>query len=122
MSFSSDLPTPPRDVGDRQCGTVNQDAAHLAVGNLAAVGITTGRDDQTSLDFSNFARSAYDRCHTLAAPGVCMETNFPLPAHHTVGDGISFSAPVVSGVLALCIHTHRCGDSTPARNLRPRTT
>ncbi|MET7759265.1 hypothetical protein ABZT27_31890 [Streptomyces sp. NPDC005389] len=47
-----------------------------------------------------------------------MESTFPLPAHHAVSDGTSFSAPVVSGVLALCIHTHRCGDSSPARNLK----
>ncbi|MFE6035992.1 S8 family serine peptidase [Streptomyces sp. NPDC056452] len=75
-------------------------------------------DDQTSLEFSNFARSATDRRHTLAAPGVCVESNSPLPAHHAVGDGTSFAAPAVSGVLALCIHTHRCGESTPVRNLR----
>lgn len=75
-------------------------------------------DDQTSLEFSNFARSATDRRHTLAAPGVCVESNFPLPAHHSVGEGTSFSAPAVAGVLALCIRAHRCGDSTPARNVK----
>ncbi|MFF0013283.1 S8 family serine peptidase [Streptomyces sp. NPDC005374] len=75
-------------------------------------------DDQASLEFSNFARSASDRRHTLAAPGVCVESTFPLPAHHAVGDGTSFAAPAVSGVLALCIHAGRCGHSTPARNLR----
>ncbi|WP_343234624.1 MULTISPECIES: hypothetical protein [unclassified Streptomyces] len=47
-----------------------------------------------------------------------MESNFPLPAHHAVALGTSFASPVVAGVLALCVHTHRCGASTPARNLR----
>ncbi|MFE4256810.1 S8 family serine peptidase [Streptomyces sp. NPDC056910] len=75
-------------------------------------------DDEAALEFSNFARSAADRKHTIAAPGVCNESNFPLPSHHAFGDGTSFAAPVVSGVLALCIDTGRCGDSSPARNLR----
>ncbi|MFD5142089.1 S8 family serine peptidase [Streptomyces sp. NPDC058401] len=75
-------------------------------------------DDEAALSFSNFARSAADRKHTLAAPGVCMESTIPLPNHHAVGDGTSFASPVVAGVLALCIDAGRCGDSTPARNLR----
>ncbi|WP_167829010.1 S8 family serine peptidase [Streptomyces sp. MZ04] len=74
-------------------------------------------DDLASLEFSNFARSGTDRRHTLAAPGVCMEGNAPLPFHHTVNLGTSFAAPVVSGALALCIHTHRCSHTNPARNL-----
>ncbi|MFF1336052.1 S8 family serine peptidase, partial [Streptomyces sp. NPDC058298] len=170
MSFGSSVPVPPADVDDRQCGTANQDAIHLAVCNLTAAGVTSvaaagnhstdlalsapaaydeviavtamadfdgkpgakvapvcygadfgfygDRDDQAVLQFSNFARSATDRRHTLAAPGVCMETNYPRPVHHAVGDGTSFSAPAVSGVLALCIYTHRCQESSPARNLK----
>ncbi|MFF1686943.1 MULTISPECIES: S8 family serine peptidase [unclassified Streptomyces] len=77
-----------------------------------------GDADDAPAPFSDFARSAADRKHTVAAPGVCVESNFPLPAHHALGDGTSFAAPVVSGVLALCIDTGRCGDSSPARNLR----
>nr|WP_277349528.1 S8 family serine peptidase [Streptomyces sp. S3(2020)] len=170
MSFGSFQTSPPADLDDRQCGTANQDAIHLAVCNLKAAGVTSvasagndsndlalsapaaydevvavtamadfdGRpgarvapvcygsdyglyghvDDQASLEFSNFARSATDRRHTVAAPGVCVESNYPLPAHHAVGDGTSFSAPAVSGVLALCIHTHRCQDSSPSHNLK----
>lgn len=166
MSFAG----PPANLDERRCGTANLDAIHLAVCNVAAVGVTSVaaagndskdlalsapaaydeviavtamadfdgkpgarvapvcygvdygfygyRDDQVSLEFSNFARSAADRRHTLAAPGVCVESNYPLPAHHAVGDGTSFAAPSVVGVLALCIHAHRCNDSSPAGNLK----
>ncbi|MFF0482791.1 S8 family serine peptidase [Streptomyces sp. NPDC004435] len=171
MSFISDPVVPPGDVDDGRCGTVSQDAAHLALCNVVAQGITPvaaagnvrvdiarvtpagwnevitatamadydgkpgGRkkpavcygvdegffgeaDDLAALEFSNFARSAADRRHTVAAPGVCMEASTPLPLHHSVVVGTSFAAPATSGVLALCIHSGRCGDSDPARNLK----
>ncbi|WP_177181883.1 S8 family serine peptidase [Streptomyces sp. TLI_105] len=170
MSLGSDPTEPPADMDDGHCGTVNDDAAHLAICNVTNHGVTSvvaagnhtvdlartvpaaydevitatamadfdgkpggkvkplcyGRDfgfygdadDEASLPFSNFARSTGDRRHTVAAPGVCMESNVPLPYHHAFGDGTSFASPAVAGVLALWVQTHRCGDSTPARNLR----
>ncbi|MER5894411.1 S8 family serine peptidase [Streptomyces sp. NPDC001876] len=76
-------------------------------------------DDQATLEFSNFARSPADRRHTVAAPGVCVETTDPHGiSHHTFVDGTSFASPGVAGVTALCIAKGRCGTSTPGRNLR----
>ncbi|MCB5164488.1 S8 family serine peptidase [Streptomyces bambusae] len=76
-------------------------------------------DDQAALEFSNFARSARDRRHTVAAPGVCIFTTSSAPeAPYTAVDGTSFASPVIAGTTALCIAHGPCGRSTPARNLR----
>lgn len=159
----------PQGADDGRCGTVNQDAFHLAVCNAVRAGVTLvasagnehfdlsrkapaaydevitatamadfdgkpgGRaapdcygldlgffghaDDQATLEFSNFARSSEDRRHTVAAPGVCIETTAP-DARYTVVDGTSFASPAVTGVVALCIERGNCGATTPVRNLR----
>ncbi|MDD9381515.1 S8 family serine peptidase [Streptomyces sp. ZAF1911] len=82
-------------------------------------GLFGDADDQATLEFSNFARSARDREHTVAAPGVCMVTTSSDPAApYTAVDGTSFASPVTAGTAALCIAHGPCGHSTPARNLR----
>ncbi|MFG3370620.1 S8 family serine peptidase [Streptomyces sp. NPDC090032] len=81
-------------------------------------GFVGNADDQASLEFSDFARSSTDRQHTVAAPGVCMETTEPPGSTITWVDGTSYASPVVSGVTALCIAKGRCGAGSPARNLR----
>ncbi|MET9893471.1 S8 family serine peptidase [Streptomyces sp. NPDC006465] len=75
-------------------------------------------DDEAALEFSNFARSVADRRHTVAAPGVCMETTEPPGSPYTWVDGTSYAAPVVTGVTALCVSVGRCGTDSPGRNLR----
>ncbi|MGW6405216.1 S8 family serine peptidase [Streptomyces sp. NPDC055134] len=54
----------------------------------------------------------------MAAPESCVETTYLPPSRNAILSGTSFSAPAVTGVTALCIAKDRCGDSTPARNLR----
>ncbi|MER6202763.1 S8 family serine peptidase [Streptomyces sp. NPDC001586] len=156
---------------DGHCGTVNNDALHLAVCNTTRAGVTLvasgegrnvdiamqapasydevltttamsdvdGRpggksapecfgfelgsrgyvDDQATLRFSDFARSAADRRHTVAGPGICMAA-WPRPQQPqpTVLFGGGLSAPVVTGIAALCIDSGRCADGAPARTLR----
>ncbi|MFA3842798.1 hypothetical protein [Streptomyces aureus] len=75
-------------------------------------------DDEAVLGFSNFATSTADRRHAVAAPGDCMETTYLLPGFFALVAGMSFSAPVVTGVTALCVCVGRCGTNSPARNLR----
>ncbi|MEU4150056.1 S8 family serine peptidase [Streptomyces sp. NPDC026659] len=75
-------------------------------------------DDEAALEFSDFARAAEDRRHTVAAPGVCMETTEPPGSPYTWVDGTSYASPVVAGVTALCVSVGRCGTHSPARNLR----
>jgi subtilisin len=75
--------------------------------------------DDTASFFSNFARLAADRQHTLAASGFCAVSTLPLEAcatpdnpHPPLCDGIasgtSFSSPAVAGTAALCIAIGRC--------------
>ncbi|MER5383009.1 S8 family serine peptidase [Streptomyces sp. NPDC002688] len=75
-------------------------------------------DDQAVLGFSNFATSAADRRHAVAAPGDCMESTYLSPGFFALVAGTSFSAPVVTGVTALCVSVGRCGTDSPGRNLR----
>ncbi|MER5894412.1 S8 family serine peptidase [Streptomyces sp. NPDC001876] len=81
-------------------------------------GLDGHADDQASLLFSNFARSQADRRHTVAAPGVCIETTGSPGFPYVVEQGTNYAAPAVTGVAALCIAKGRCGTSSPGRNLR----
>ncbi|MFI8420026.1 S8 family peptidase [Streptomyces sp. NPDC085479] len=156
---------------DGNCGTVNQDALHLAVCNTARAGVTLvasagsfnvgfammapaaydevltttamtdfdgkpgGKaaptcygedlstfgylDDQAAIPFSNFARSAADRRHTIAAPGICLETApRPTDPNPALFAGATTATAIVTGVAALCVDSGRCGTDTPADNVR----
>ena len=68
-------------------------------------------DDKAAF-FSNFATLPEDKAHTVAAPGVCVASTFPGDSY-AVESGTSFSAPIVSGVVALCIASGHCAGLTP---------
>lgn len=64
--------------------------------------------------FSDWAVEPSDAAHTVSAPGVCVPSTF-VDSQYAVWSGTSFSAPVVSATVALCI------DSGPCAGLRPKT-
>ena len=68
-------------------------------------------DDQAAF-FSSFATLPEDKAHTIAAPGVCIQSTYPGDIY-AIDSGTSFSAPIVSGVVALCIATGHCAGLTP---------
>jgi subtilisin family serine protease len=70
------------------------------------------RDDEPAI-FSNFATDPADLDHIVAAPGVCVSSTF-IGGQYATGSGTSFSAPIVSGVVALCIHSGSCPEDAPA--------
>jgi subtilisin len=70
--------------------------------------------DDTAVFFSNFATISADQAHTVAAPGVCIVTDF-LGGQLAVESGTSFSSPLVAGVVALCIASGPCAGLTPAQ-------
>jgi subtilisin len=74
------------------------------------LGFPDGQDDAAA-PFSNFARSGADQLHTVAAPGVCIDTTLPpeagFPGYGAV-DGTSLASPHIAGLAALCLSSGRC--------------
>jgi len=70
-----------------------------------------GAVDDKAAFFSNFATLPEDKAHTVAAPGVCLGST-ALGDSYAGGTGTSFSAPLVSGLVALCIASGHCAGLT----------
>ncbi|MCM6764428.1 S8 family serine peptidase, partial [Rathayibacter sp. ZW T2_19] len=86
-------------------------------GSLAAVpcaNVTT-KDDSVAIN-SNFAVSAADQAHTIAAPGMCPYTTKLGGGYAYVQSGTSMSAAAVSGVVLDCLSAGgSCVGKTPAQ-------
>ncbi|QHC65363.1 hypothetical protein GSU68_01395 [Rathayibacter sp. VKM Ac-2759] len=86
-------------------------------GGLAAApcaGVDTA--DDTTAGKSNFAVSAADRAHTVAAPGVCPYTTKLGGSYAYVQSGTSMSAAAVSGVVLDCLSSGgSCAGKSPAQ-------
>ena len=73
--------------------------------------------DDTPAFFSNFAVSQKDSAHTLAAPGVCVSSDY-FGSNVATDSGTSFASPFGAGVVALCIAHGPCGGLSPKEVLR----
>ncbi len=71
--------------------------------------------DDVAADFSNFATLPADQAHTIAAPGVCINSTFIDGGAGVWGIGTSFAAPHVAGTAALCISSGACEGLSPAQ-------
>jgi subtilisin len=73
--------------------------------NGGAVATCRADVDDTSADFSNFTTVGHaDANHTIAAPGVCIESTWKGSTYNTIS-GTSMASPHVAGTAALCIAT-----------------
>jgi subtilisin family serine protease len=73
-----------------------------------------GQSDDVPATFSNFATSAVDQAHTIAAPGVCVPSSY-FDGGNGHASGTSFASPLVAGTVALCIYSGPCTGLTPAQ-------
>jgi subtilisin family serine protease len=71
-----------------------------------------GETDDAPATFSNYATSAADRAHTIAAPGVCINSTWLSGGYNTIS-GTSMASPHAAGVAALCI-AGPCSGLTPS--------
>ena len=69
--------------------------------------------DDTALYFSNYATTALDGAHTIAAPGTCITSTRP-GGGYGVGSGTSFAAAHATGVIARCFAGGACSGLSPA--------
>jgi subtilisin len=80
---------------------------------FSSTGESFGPDDRWA-QYSNWAATGTsDVNHTIAAPGSCLTTT-TRDGGYAYASGTSFSAPIVSGVVALCRTYSTCGTLTPS--------
>src|SRR5262249_55664750 len=66
--------------------------------------------------FSNFGTTAADQAHMIAAPGVCILSDWPTNSTNTIS-GTSMATPHVSAAVALCLGQN--GNSGPCTGMTP---
>jgi subtilisin len=70
--------------------------------------------DETAADFSNYATLASDIAHTIAAPGVCINSTWKNGGYNTIS-GTSMASPHAAGLAALCMIAGKpCAGQLPA--------
>lgn len=84
-------------------------------GGLGQGSCSTKDVDDTAADFSNFTLpDSPDAVHTVAAPGVCVNSTWNDGGYETIS-GTSMASPHVAGLVARCIDAGPCSGLSPAQ-------
>lgn len=85
-------------------------------GGGGSITCKTGELDDMYASFSDWVSSAADQAHTVAEPGVCLNSTYR-GSTYSVQSGTSTSAPHATGVAELCFAVGAC-TGTPAETIR----
>jgi subtilisin family serine protease len=85
-------------------------------GGLGPSACVKGQHDDTYASYSNYAVSAADQAHTIAAPGTCVVSD-AIGGGTSTYYGTSQAAPHVAGTVALCLNDG--GVAGPCAGLAP---
>lgn len=96
--------------------TAMSDSDGASGGTGGAPTCRTGETDDAFATFSNFAVSTTAINHTVAGPGVCINSTWKSGGYNIIS-GTSMATPHLSGVVALCIGNG--GTAGPCNGLTP---
>jgi subtilisin len=118
----STLPDVPASYDEVVTVTAYGDSDGLSGAAGAAPSCRSGEADDRYASFSNWSNTAADNAHTIAAPGVCINSTwFGAGAGYNTISGTSMATPHVAGATALCVGTAAgpgpCASDTAAASL-----